>query len=81
MRLSSSSSSLRERGGVWHIEKQVLECFVAYGDLHRGFVRIRCGGYGHEYLLAYSCNKVLLPSCHKSRMLVYELSRSSLSAR
>ncbi len=37
------------------IEKQVLERFVACGDLHRGVARIHCDGCGHDYLLAYSC--------------------------
>ena len=37
------------------IEQNVLERFLECGDLHCGFARIRCGGCGHDQLLAFSC--------------------------
>ncbi len=36
------------------VESQVLERFLACGDLHLGFARIYCDQCGHDYLLAYS---------------------------
>lgn len=35
------------------VESQVLERFLACGDLHKGFARIYCDQCGHDYLLAY----------------------------
>ncbi|HUE87116.1 MAG TPA: transposase zinc-binding domain-containing protein, partial [Vicinamibacterales bacterium] len=42
------------------------------GDLHCGFARIRCGGCGHDLLLAFSCKtRYFCPSCHQKRVLAY----------
>ena len=47
---------LRASGRVRRaVEENVLERFLECGDLHRGFARIRCGGCGHDLLLAFSC--------------------------
>jgi hypothetical protein len=42
-----------------------LEC----GILARGFGRARCGGCGHDFLIAYSCKgRGVCPSCNTRRM-------------
>jgi hypothetical protein len=54
------------------IEGNVLERFLECGDLHCGFARIRCGGCGHDLLLAFSCKtRYFCPSCHQKRVLTY----------
>ena len=54
------------------VESDVLERFLACGDLHKGFARIHCDTCGHDYLLAYSCKtRYFCPSCHQKRMLAY----------
>ncbi len=54
------------------VESDVLERFLACGDLHKGFARIYCDHCGHDYLLAYSCKtRYFCPSCHQKRMLSY----------
>jgi len=40
------------------VEERTIERFVACGDPHYGFARIRCEACGHDYLLAFSCNYV-----------------------
>ncbi len=64
---------LRASGRVRHaIEQSVLERFLECGDLHCGFARIRCGGCGHDLLLAFSCKtRYFCPSCHQKRVLAY----------
>ncbi|MHB8276706.1 MAG: transposase zinc-binding domain-containing protein [Candidatus Humimicrobiaceae bacterium] len=45
---------------------QYLDC----GILHNGFARVKCKGYGHEYLLAFSCKRRhFCPSCHAKRVV------------
>ncbi|MCK4506757.1 MAG: transposase zinc-binding domain-containing protein [Candidatus Aegiribacteria sp.] len=34
---------------------EVVEKYLRCGDLHYGFVRIRCEEYGAEYLRAFLC--------------------------
>jgi hypothetical protein len=54
------------------VEAEVLERFLACGDLHKGFARIYCDECGRDYLLAYSCKtRYFCPSCHQKRMLAY----------
>ena len=54
------------------VEENVLERFLECGDLHCGFARIRCGGCGHNLLLAFSCKtRYFCPSCHQKRVLAY----------
>jgi hypothetical protein len=63
-----------DAAGLVHrpVEGQVLERFIACGDLHRGFARIYCDRCGHDYLLAYSCRtRYFCPSCHQKRVLAY----------
>jgi len=36
------------------VEENVLERFLACGDLHCGFARMRCAGCGHDLLLAFA---------------------------
>ncbi|MGH8764557.1 MAG: transposase zinc-binding domain-containing protein [Burkholderiales bacterium] len=56
------------------VERNVLERFLECGDLDRGFARIRCGGCGHDLLLAFSCKtRYFCPSCHQKRVLAYGL--------
>jgi hypothetical protein len=64
---------LRAEGRVRRaIESNVLERFLECGDLHYGFARIRCGGCGHDRLLAFSCKtRYFCPSCHQKRVLAY----------
>ena len=64
---------LRASGRVRRaVEKNVLERFLDCGDLHRGFARIRCGGCGHDLLLAFSCKtRYFCPSCHQKRVVAY----------
>ena len=54
------------------VEAEVLERFLACGDLHHGFARLYCDQCGHDYLPAYSCKtRYFCPSCHQKRMLAY----------
>jgi hypothetical protein len=64
---------LRASGRVRRaVEENVLERFLECGDLHCGFARIRCGGCGHDLLLAFSCKtRYFCPSCHQKRVLAY----------
>jgi len=64
---------LRASGRVRRaVEGNVLERFLECGDLHCGFARIRCGGCGHDLLLAFSCKtRYFCPSCHQKRVLAY----------
>ncbi|MDH4172615.1 MAG: transposase zinc-binding domain-containing protein [Betaproteobacteria bacterium] len=64
---------LRASGRVRRaVENNVLERFLDCGDPHRGFARIRCGGCGHDLLLAFSCKtRYFCPSCHQKRVLAW----------
>ncbi|MCC6212576.1 MAG: transposase zinc-binding domain-containing protein, partial [Burkholderiales bacterium] len=64
---------LRASGEVRRVvERNVLERFLDCGDPHQGFARIRCGGCGHELLLAFSCKtRYFCPSCHQKRVLAW----------
>jgi hypothetical protein len=79
-RASPLYQCLRRHGDELHaaglihrrVEGQVLECFMACGDLHHGFARIYCDRCKHDYLLAYSCKTgYFCPSCHQKRLLCY----------
>ena len=42
------------------------------GDLHNGFVRVKCRNCNHEYLLAFSCMRChFCPSCHQKRVVEF----------
>ena len=79
-RASSLYQCLRRHGeeldgaGLIHrsVEGQVLERFMACGDLHHGFARVYCDRCGHDYLLASSCKtRYFCPSCRQKRILAY----------
>ena len=54
------------------VEEKTIGRFLACGDPHHGFARIRCDACGHDYLLAYSCKtRYFCPSCHQKRVLLY----------
>jgi hypothetical protein len=54
------------------VEDETLDRFLDCGDLHKGFARVHCDAYGHEYLLPFSCKtRCLCPTCHQMRMLIY----------
>ncbi len=71
--VSRHLAELRASGRICRaVERNVLERFLECGDLHRGFARIRCGGCGHDLLLAFSCKtRYFCPSCHQKRVLAY----------
>lgn len=51
---------------------RVLARYLACGDLHHGFARVRCDDCGQEYLLAFSCKTYCFcPSCHQKRALLF----------
>jgi hypothetical protein len=51
-----------------HIERE-LRGYLACGILAHGFARARCGGCGHDFLLAFSCKgRGVCPSCTTRRM-------------
>ena len=55
----------RLRPGV----SEVVHKFLEWGDLARGFARIRCDHCHHEYLLAFSCKtRWFCPSCHQKNV-------------
>jgi hypothetical protein len=46
--------------------RRYLEC----GILAHGFARVRCGGCGHDFLIAFSCKgRALCPSCNARHMV------------
>jgi ribosomal protein S27E len=58
------------RYGFWRpYVTDVIYRYLACGDLHFGFARVKCQDCGHEYLLAYSCKRRhLCQSCHQKRV-------------
>ena len=49
--------------------KDEFEAFLECGILAHGFLRLRCGGCGHEKLVAFSCKRRgFCPSCGARRM-------------
>lgn len=58
--------------GPWRpIIGEVARKFLRCGDLHFGFVRVRCGDCGHELFVPFSCRqRCLCPSCHQKRSLL-----------
>ena len=53
---------------------EVVEDYLACGDLREGFARVRCTGAGcdEEYLAAFSCHgRWFCPSCHQKRVLQF----------
>ena len=62
------------------VEEKTIGRFLACGDPHHGFARIRCDACGHDYLLAYSCKtRYFCPSCHQRTSLSLFLIGSTCS--
>ncbi len=61
------------RYGFWRTcVMTVIYKYLDCGDLHMGFVRVRCEECGNEYLLAFSCKRrQFCPSCHQKRVIEY----------
>ena len=52
--------------------RHVIYRYLACGDCHCGFARVKCKGCGHEYLLAFSCKRRhFCPSCHQKRVVEF----------
>lgn len=50
----------------------VIYKYLDCGDLHMGFVRVRCEEWGHKYSLAFSCKRrQFCPSCHPKKIIEY----------
>jgi len=50
----------------------VIHRYLDCGDLHNGFVRVKCPDCGAEYLLAFSCKRRhFCPSCHQKRVVEF----------
>jgi Transposase zinc-binding domain len=64
--------SFQDRYGHWRpIVGEVVRRFLAYGDLHFGFARIRCKDCHYEMFVPFSCRqRCLCPSCHQKRTLL-----------
>ena len=62
----------RQYGFFRSYVKEVMLRFLDCGDLHNGFARVRCHDCGHEYLLAFSCERRhFYPSCHQKRVVEF----------
>jgi hypothetical protein len=49
--------------------KDEFDAFLECGILGHGFLRLRCGGCGHDKLVAFSCKRrSFCPSCGARRM-------------
>ncbi len=59
--------------GFWRpYVMDVIYRYLNCGDLHFGFVRVKCEDCGHEYLLAFSCKRRhFCPSCHQKRVVEF----------
>jgi hypothetical protein len=52
--------------------RSVIYRYLDCGILRNGFARVRCGECGHEYLLAFSCERRhFCPSCHQKRVVEF----------
>jgi hypothetical protein len=62
----------QKRCGFWRpVIATTVRRFLACGDLHEGFARVRCPRCRHEIFVAFSCRRrCLCPSCHQKRALV-----------
>jgi hypothetical protein len=68
-------SVFEKRHGFFRpVVDEVVEDYLACGDLREGFARIRCPrpGCRNEMLLAFSCRgRWFCPSCHQKRVLQF----------
>jgi hypothetical protein len=62
----------QQRYGFWRpVIQRTVEKFLACGDLHEGFARVRCPRCRYEFFVAFSCRRrCLCPSCHQKRALL-----------
>ena len=62
----------QERYGFWRpVIQRTVQKFLACGDLHEGFARVRCPHCRYEFFVAFSCRRrCLCPSCHQKRALL-----------
>ena len=62
----------QKRYGFWRpVVERSVEKFLACGDLHEGFARVRCPECRHEFFVAFSCRRrCLCPSCHQKRAIL-----------
>jgi hypothetical protein len=52
-----------------HFVERDLRKYLACGILAHGFARARCGGCGHDFLIAFSCKgRGVCPACNTRRM-------------
>jgi ribosomal protein S27AE len=70
-RSDASASSTEERfkcryGFFRPYVSHVIYRYLDFGDLRNGFARVRCTDCGHEYLLAFSCQRQQCRNCHVS---------------
>ena len=57
-------------GSLRPVVRNVLERFMACGELKLGFARIRCEDCGEEFLAPFSCKcRFFCPSCHQRKVL------------
>jgi hypothetical protein len=70
--LETFLAEVRQRGGgagVPRFVERELRAFLGCGIMASGFARFRCGGCGHEILVAFSCKgRGFCPSCCGRRM-------------
>jgi hypothetical protein len=45
----------------WPYVEHVIYCYLDCGDLHNDFALVKCKNCNHEYLLAFSCERVIIP--------------------
>jgi hypothetical protein len=59
--------------GYWksHTTETIYK-YLDCGELHCGFVRVRCENCNSEYLLPFSCKRrYFCPSCHQKRVIEF----------
>jgi hypothetical protein len=70
--LETFLAEVRQRGdgaGLPRFVERELRAFLGCGVMASGFARFRCGGCGHEILVAFSCKgRGFCPSCCGRRM-------------
>ena len=61
----------RRYGGFRPAIRKAVDAFLACGDLHQGFARIRCPDCQHEMFVGFSCRKrCVCPSYHRKRAIL-----------
>lgn len=61
----------QQYGYLRPIIPEVVNKYLACGNLSSGFARVRCANCSKEYLVAFSCkSRYFCPSCHQKRILI-----------